>query len=97
MKKRQLPYPPPWQDAPTLCAHICISETTLDVWVRQGILPPCRPIGGKRMWKWSEVENHLEGLDGDGDETGDALRERMYRATRAATESSKRRRKGEVA
>jgi hypothetical protein len=29
-----LPYPPPWQDAPTLCAHLCISESTLDNWLR---------------------------------------------------------------
>lgn len=59
--KNPLPYPPPWQDAPTLCAHLCISEGTLDNWVRQQILPPARPRGGKRMWKWSEVESYMDG------------------------------------
>jgi hypothetical protein len=58
---RTLPYPPPWQDAPTLCAHLCISEGTIDNWVRLGILPAARMVGGKRMWKWSEVDRLLAG------------------------------------
>lgn len=61
---KHLPYPPPWQDAPTLCRNLCISETTLDTWVRQGILPPARHRGGKRMWKWSEVDRLMEGDEG---------------------------------
>lgn len=58
---RILPYPPPWQDAPTLCAHLSISEGTLDNWIRRGILPAARERGGKRMWKWAEVEHCMEG------------------------------------
>ena len=57
---KPLPYPPPWQDAATLCAHICIGERTLDAWVREGVLPPARLVKGKRMWKWTEVERYLE-------------------------------------
>lgn len=62
--RSDLPYPPPWMDAPTLCAHICISAGTLDTWVRQGILPPPRERGGKRMWKWLEVDERLDGRPG---------------------------------
>lgn len=62
--KPSLPYPPPWQDAPTLCAHLCISDGTLDNWVRQGILPPARARGGKRMWEWSEVDRAMRGDPG---------------------------------
>ena len=58
---KPLSYPPPWQDAATLCAHICIGERTLDAWVREGLLPPARLVKGKRMWKWTEVERCLEG------------------------------------
>jgi predicted site-specific integrase-resolvase len=80
--KTPLPYPPPWQDAPTLCAHLCISETTLDNWVRQGILPPAKARGGKRMWKWSEVERFMEFDPGIVPEQD--LARRVYDATKKA-------------
>jgi predicted site-specific integrase-resolvase len=79
---KSLPYPPPWQDAPTLCAHLCISETTLDTWVRQGILPPAKAKGGKRMWKWSEVEQYLDTDSGIVPERD--LARRVYDATKKA-------------
>lgn len=72
---------PPWQDAPTLCANICISPCTLDNWVQQGLLPPPKKVGGKRLWKWVDVERHLEG-------TGvDPLAERVHNATKNALAS----------
>jgi len=46
-------------DKATLCAHICLGETTVDVWVSQGILPPPRKRGHKLMWKWAEVDEKL--------------------------------------
>lgn len=81
---RTLPYPPPWQDAPTLCAHLCISEGTLDNWVRQGILPPAKPRGGKRMWEWSEVDSRMRGDPAivSGDET--RVVRQVYDAARKA-------------
>ena len=78
-----LPYPPPWQDAPTLCKHICISESTLDNWIRDGILPPAQKIGGKRMWKWSEVDARLAGKVGIVPDADDLTR-RVFDATKAA-------------
>lgn len=80
--KPQLPYPPPWQDAATLCAHLCISEGTLDAWIRQGILPAARMRGGKRMWEWAEVERLMRG-DG-GIVPDDDLVRRVHDATKAA-------------
>lgn len=77
----RLPYPPPWQDCATLCAHLCISERTVDAWVRQGILPPSRMRGGKRMWKWSEVESYMEGRT---DIVPQDLADRIRHATREA-------------
>lgn len=58
---RTLPYPPPWQDAPTLAVHLSISVETIDNWVSKGIIPPARQRGGKRMWKWSEVDRAMAG------------------------------------
>ena len=77
-----LPYPPPWMDAATLAAHLCISTNTVDAWVKQAILPPARMVGGKRMWKFSEVEASLQGSTGvvsEGDLVG-----RVFHATKAA-------------
>lgn len=80
----RLPYPPPWQDAPTLCAHLCISEGTLDNWIRQGILPPARQRGGKRMWEWLEVDRLMRGDPGivPADET--KVARQVYDAARRA-------------
>src|SRR5262245_24334602 len=61
----RLPYPPPWMDTATLCAHICAAPNTVDNWVASGILPPPRKRGGKLMWKWAEVDQYLtNGADG---------------------------------
>jgi hypothetical protein len=54
-----LPYPPPYQDLATLSAHICASESAIENWVRLGLFPPPKKVGGKRLWSWSEVERHL--------------------------------------
>lgn len=74
----KLTYPPPWQDMATLCAHICISPSTVDKWVLEGIIPPPRKKGGKLMWKWSEVDEMLSG----GSKSLDAEAERIKNGTR---------------
>ena len=79
---KPLPYPPPWQDAATLCAHLCISEGTLDNWVRQEILPAPRMRGGKRMWNWAEVNRKMDGNLGTMEE--ETLAEKVRHATRQA-------------
>lgn len=52
---------PPYQDIATLTENLCISERTVDVWVKQGLLPPPVTRGTKRLWKWSQVEQYLDG------------------------------------
>src|SRR5215467_1960237 len=42
-----LPYPPPYQDLATLSAHICASESAIENWVRLGLFPPPRKVGGQ--------------------------------------------------
>jgi predicted DNA-binding transcriptional regulator AlpA len=54
-----LPYPPPYQDIATLAEHICASESTIENWVRLGVFPEPKKVGGKRLWSWKEVERHL--------------------------------------
>jgi predicted site-specific integrase-resolvase len=74
----------PWQDISTLCRNICVSENTVDAWVKQGLLPPPRRRGGKRLWKWSEVERYLENGGADVSVSPDALADRIREATRNA-------------
>jgi hypothetical protein len=78
----RLPYPPPWQDVATLCEHICVSTTTVENWVVQGILPPPRKRGGKLMWKWDEVDAYL--TNGKVAGSPDAEAERIRNGTRKA-------------
>jgi hypothetical protein len=54
-----LPYPPPFQDISCLAEHLCVCESTVENWVRMGLLPPPAKVGGKRLWKWKQVEQHL--------------------------------------
>lgn len=69
---------PPWLDKAMLCRCICASDTTIDTWVVQGILPPPRKRGGKLMWKWAEVDAKL--TIGNV-ETPDARAEEIRRGT----------------
>ena len=78
-----LPYPPPWQDISTLCEHISIAPSTVDLWVKRGLLPPAKLRGGKRLWKWTEVEKYLEGEDEQA-KTPDDQAEGIRNATRQA-------------
>jgi predicted DNA-binding transcriptional regulator AlpA len=57
--KSRLPYPPPFQDLATLSEHMCTGQSTIENWVRLGLFPPPKKIGGKSLWSWKEVERHL--------------------------------------
>lgn len=57
----RLPYPPPFQDLATLAEHICAAESTIENWVKMGLLPPPRDFNGIKLWKWSEVAAYLDG------------------------------------
>jgi hypothetical protein len=45
-------YPPPFQDLATLAEHICCGESTIENWVRLGLFPVPKKIGGKRLLEW---------------------------------------------
>ena len=78
-----LPYPPPYQDLATLAEHICAGESTIENWVRQGLFPAPRKVGGKRLWRWKEVEHHLAALNETAASLDDEAR-RIREATHAA-------------
>jgi hypothetical protein len=78
-----LPYPPPYQDIATLSEHICAAESTIENWVKMGLFPAPKKVGGKRLWQWKEVERHLA-ANGEGVPTLDQVAERITNATRQA-------------
>lgn len=45
-----------------------VSETTIWEWVRKGHLPKPVKIGGSTRWRWSDVENRLQGAQSGADE-----------------------------
>lgn len=53
---RGLPYPPPYQDLATLAQHLCAGESTVEQLVALGQFPRPKMMGGKRVWKWIEVD-----------------------------------------
>jgi predicted DNA-binding transcriptional regulator AlpA len=81
-----LPYPPPYQDLATLAAHICAAESTIENWVRIGIFPQPRKVGGKRLWQWKEVE-HAK-MNEAANSLPDEEAQRITEATRAAASRS---------
>jgi predicted DNA-binding transcriptional regulator AlpA len=78
-----LPYPPPWQDLATLAEHICAGESTIERWVKEGIFPAPRKVGGKNLWSWKQVEKHLARSDELTASSEDEL-ERIRNAARRA-------------
>jgi predicted DNA-binding transcriptional regulator AlpA len=82
-----LPYPPPFQDLATLAKHICAGESTIENWVRQGLFPQPRKIGGKRLWQWKEVERHLAAMNGTSASLPDEA-QRITEATRASAKGA---------
>jgi len=83
-----LPYPPPYQDITTLSEHICAAETTIENWVRLGLFPQPRKVGGKRLWSWSEVESHLAANKQLVAASPDELAERIKNGTKQAISRS---------
>jgi predicted DNA-binding transcriptional regulator AlpA len=83
-----LPYPPPFQDLATLAEHICAGESTIENWVRMGIFPQPRKVGGKRLWQWTEVVKHLAAMDSSASSLPDDEARRIREATRAAANGS---------
>jgi len=85
----RLPYPPPFMDLATLALHVCTGESTIENWVQLGLFPRPRKQGGKRLWRWTEVERHLAGGDDGVRPSNEDLVQRITDATRRAAAESR--------
>jgi predicted site-specific integrase-resolvase len=83
----RLPYPPPFMDLRTLAEHICASERSIENWVKMGTFPPPRMQGGKRLWRWKDVERHLAA---EGEQVTTAPSEHAQRITDATRKALQR-------
>jgi hypothetical protein len=73
----------------TLSEHICSSESAIENWVRLGVFPQPRKVGGKRLWSWKEVEQHLAANTLLEAASPDELAERIKNGTKQAISRSK--------
>jgi hypothetical protein len=86
----RLPYPPPYQDIDVLCAHLSISPSTVEAWMKIGKLPPPKVSEqGKRLWKWIEVERCLDAWDDKAQQSPGSQAERIRDATRRIAAESR--------
>lgn len=79
-----LPYPPPFQDLATLAEHCCMGQSTIENLVKLGQFPAPKKVGGKRLWRWKDVEKHLAGDAGPSAASPDQQAEGIRNATRSA-------------
>jgi predicted site-specific integrase-resolvase len=76
---------PSYVDMSRLCQELCLCESTVEAWMKAGKIPPPKINDGKRLWKWIEVEQAIDGWNDRVQQSG-SLAERIRDATRAATE-----------
>jgi len=63
---------------------LCASESAIENWVKLGLFPGPRKVGGKRLWSRREVENHLAANKQLTASSPDELAERIKNGTRQA-------------
>ncbi len=56
--------PPSYVSKATLAAELDVSESTVDDYVRRGILPKPIQLGGSVRWCWAQVQASLAPLSG---------------------------------
>lgn len=79
---------PEWVDKARLCFETCTSDSTIDVWVRSGVIPEPKKRGGKLMWKWATVNDWLENGSPTAQPTKD--NDRVVQMREAMREASRR-------
>lgn len=79
---------PEWVDRQRLMVEACLSDETVDAWVRQGLLPEPKKRGGKLMWRWATVDDYLE--NGNPDEQPSQDNDRVVKMRGAMQAASRR-------
>jgi predicted DNA-binding transcriptional regulator AlpA len=87
-------YPVVWADAKTVQRLFCLAESTFRDHVASGLLPQGVRLGGKRLWRVSQIDEALAKLlpsEKDGDQPGkDRALEAIGRARDGQAKKGKR-------
>jgi predicted DNA-binding transcriptional regulator AlpA len=62
--RRDLGRPASYVSRATLAAELDISESTVDDYVKRGLLPKPIQLGGSVRWSWAQVRTAIEPLIG---------------------------------
>ena len=63
-------FPPDYVSAETLAYRLDCSRSTVDDYVRRGLLPTPRIIGNLQRWRWSEIEAWIASQSAIRDQLG---------------------------
>lgn len=61
------PYPPDYVSAETLAYRLDLSRSTIDAYVRAGLLPKPEVIGNVQRWEFSEVRAFIKSRNQDSE------------------------------
>jgi len=53
---------PAYMDLHALAYTLSVSPRTIETWVARRMLPPPLETGGKRLWRWKDVEAAMDRL-----------------------------------
>ncbi len=59
--------PPSYPSKATLAAELDVSESTVDDYVKRGILPKPIQLGGSVRWSWAQVQTSLGSMSNRGE------------------------------
>tara|TARA_R110000851_G_scaffold159249_2_gene302505 strand:+ start:812 stop:1054 length:243 start_codon:yes stop_codon:yes gene_type:complete len=60
--------PPSFVSKATLAAELDVSESTIDSFVKRGLLPQPFKLGGSVRWSWADVASQLTAKASGGDD-----------------------------
>lgn len=66
VEKKERPFPPDYVSAQTLAYRLDCSRSTVDDYVRRGLLPGPIRVGGMQRWRWSDIETWIAQSEGQG-------------------------------
>jgi predicted DNA-binding transcriptional regulator AlpA len=86
--KSKYNFPPDYVSAETLAYRLDCSRSTIDDYVRRGLLPPPASVGNLQRWRWSDVEAWIaarSGLDRAGGPINESGKDAYFAGVKRVT------------
>ncbi len=81
-------YPPDYVSAETLAHRLDCSKSTVQDYVRRGLLPKPLKIGELVRWRWTDVERFINDLEAEGNPRADKADPYIVGIENATTEKT---------